>query len=133
MADRWQASLYFLRPMLRLSIASVWLIAGAISLWVYPREASESLLVRSGISREMAPYVLNLLAVADIGLGLGTWMKWHLPTTTIIQLCLIVGYSLIIAVTLPEFVIHPFGAVIKNLPLFVATLVMLVLELEQDR
>jgi uncharacterized protein YbjT (DUF2867 family) len=130
-ADRRQASLYFLRPMLRLSIASVWLIAGVISLWVYPREASESLLVRSGIPAEMAPSVLNLLAGADIGLGLGTWMKWHLPFITLIQLCLIVGFSLVIAVSLPEFVIHPFGAVVKNLPLFVATLVMLALEQER--
>jgi uncharacterized protein YbjT (DUF2867 family) len=130
-ADRRQASLYFLRSVLRLSIASVWLIAGVISLWVYPREASESLLVRSGIPAEMAPYVLNLLAGTDIGLGLGTWMKWHLPFIAIIQLCLIVGFSLVIAVSLPEFVIHPFGAVVKNMPLFAATLVMLALEQER--
>jgi uncharacterized protein YbjT (DUF2867 family) len=130
-ADRWQAALHFLRPMLRLSIASVWLIAGVISLWVYPREASENLLVRSGFSRETAPVLLSFLAIADIGLGLGTWMKWHLRLISIIQLSLILGFSMVIAVMLPEFVIHPFGAVVKNFPLFVATLVMLALEQER--
>lgn len=130
-ADRWHASLYFLRPMLRLSIASVWIIAGVISLWVYPHEASESLLVQVGFSQEVAPFLLNFLSVSDIGLGLGVLMKWHLPAVAVIQLCLIAGYSLIIAFALSEFIVHPFGPVVKNLPLFVATLVMLALEGER--
>jgi len=130
-ADRWHASLYFLRPVLRLSIACVWIIAGVISLWVYPREASESLLVQVGFSQELAPDLLSFLAVGDIGLGLGTLLKWHLPATVAIQLCLITGYSLVIAITLSEFMVHPFGPVVKNLPLFVATLVMLALEGER--
>ncbi|MDH5668754.1 MAG: DoxX-like family protein, partial [Nitrospira sp.] len=122
------ASLYFLRPALRLSIASVWIITGIISLWIYPRESSEHLLIQAGVSEEIAPYLLNGLAVTDIGLGIGTWMKWHMSIISITQLCLIIAYSLVIATVLPEFVIHPFGAIVKNGPLFVATMVMMALE-----
>jgi len=37
-------------------------------------------------------------------------------------------YSIIIAMVLPEFWLHPFGPLVKNLPLAVATLMMMALE-----
>jgi len=43
-AERWHASLYFLRPVLRFSIALVWIWAGWVSAFVYPVENSYQML-----------------------------------------------------------------------------------------
>ena len=37
---------------------------------------------------------------------------------------LILGYSVIIAIYLPEFWLHPFGPLLKNLPILAAILVL---------
>jgi uncharacterized protein YbjT (DUF2867 family) len=129
-SDRWHAALYLLRPLLRFSIALVWIASGVVSLLLYPREGSEALLLKSGIPAAMASAVLNLTACLDIGLGIATWLKWQLPFVVAAQLILIMMFSGIIAVALPEFWLHPFGPLLKNVPLFVATLVMLAIEQE---
>ncbi len=38
------------------------------------------------------------------------------------------GYSVVIAFALPEFWLHPFGPVLKNIPIIAATLAMMALE-----
>jgi hypothetical protein len=38
------------------------------------------------------------------------------------QMALIVGYSIIITIRLPEYWLHPFGPLLKNLPMLVAIL-----------
>jgi hypothetical protein len=44
------------------------------------------------------------------------------------QLILIAGYSAIIAVWLPELLLHPFAPVLKNLPMLAAILALHELE-----
>ena len=44
------------------------------------------------------------------------------------QIAVMLGYSLIITAALPEYWIHPYGPVTKNIPLIVATWVMMELE-----
>jgi len=48
--------------------------------------------------------------------------------TGIAQLLLMMAYTFIISVSLPEFLLHPFGPVVKNLPLAVAILVLMAAE-----
>lgn len=127
-ADRWHAGLYFLVSPLRLSIATVWVAAGVLSLTVFPAEESHALLRSSGIPAWLAPYVLNATALLDLGLGLATLLKWCLRIVLPVQLALIALFSLIIAITLPEFWVHPFGPLVKNGPLLVGTLILLALE-----
>ena len=44
------------------------------------------------------------------------------------QIAIIVAYTAIISVGLPEFCAHPFGPVLKNLPILAALLLLLQLE-----
>jgi hypothetical protein len=55
-------------------------------------------------------------------------MRYRITVVGAMQVALIVLYSAIITVSLPELWIHPFGPVSKNMPLIVATLMMIVLE-----
>ena len=66
-------------------------------------------------------------AAIDIALGIATlvarsrWL-WRF------QIAIIVAYTAIISVGLPEFWAHPFGPVLKNLPILAALLLLLQLE-----
>ncbi len=129
-AERWYAGLYFLRPLLRLSIALVWIIAGVTSACLYPVQESYALLARVGIDGAMAPFTLYTAAGLDLLLGLATLLRIRLRAAIYVQIAVMLGYSLIISVFLPEFWLQPFGPVSKNLPLLAATLIMLVMERE---
>lgn len=130
-AERWQARLYFMRPLLRFSIALVWLWAGMVSAFFYPVADSYQMLQQVGISGILAPLTLYSASLADFCLGLATLFCWRLRLIVVMQIAIMLIYSAVIALYLPEVWLHPFGAMIKNLPLLCATLVFLVLEEEQ--
>jgi hypothetical protein len=122
-AERWHAQLYFLKPVLGFTIALVWLWSGIISLFFYPHELSYRLLAATGISGIAAPVMLYGLAILDIGLGVATLCRYRLQRVLFWQIVIVLGYSVVVALMLPEFLIHPFGALLKNLP-FVLCLVI---------
>ena len=103
----------------RFVLASIWLITGLVVLAVYPKQDSMALLARAGFYGLSAAVALYGGALLDIALGVlslccnAKFAKWLWVT----QACLIVVYSLIITIKLPEFLIHPFGPILKNLPI----------------
>lgn len=127
-SDKWHAGLYFLAPALRLAIAFVWIFTGIISAFVFPIEQSYAMLAQTGIVGIWQPIMLYGAAVTDSLLGVATLFSYRLRLVVLLQICIIVLYTVIITLWLPEHWAHPFGAISKNLPLIVATLVMLVLE-----
>jgi len=130
-AERWHASLYFLRPLLRLSIAFLWVWSGIVSIFFFPHEQSYQFLAASGISGNAAPIMLYGLALMDIILGLTTLFAYRIRQLLLFQLVIIFLYTITITFTLPEFWLHPFGPVLKNIPLLVTLLVYLNLEGEK--
>jgi len=127
-ADRWYAGLYFLRPMLRIALALMWVITGLTSAFFYPPEASYAMLAKTGIEGVLAPLMLYGAAAFDLLLGLALLSSFHIRQAALLQIALMVVYSLIISIALPEFWLHPFGPVSKNLPLIVSTLILIVME-----
>lgn len=102
---------------IRLTLASVWLITGIISLGIYPVQDSLGLLSKVGIHGGLAVITLYGEAVLDIVIGVLTLIA---PSKALWQLqaIIVAGYSVVIALCLPEFLIHPFGPILKNLPIF---------------
>lgn len=127
-ADRWHAGLYFLKPLLRFSIAFLWIFTGIVSAFVFPIEQSYAMLAKVGITGFWAPLMLYGAAATDVALGVATLMAYRLRLVVLIQIAVIMLYSIIITFSQPEQWLHPFGPVSKNIPLIVATLTMLVLE-----
>lgn len=101
---------------IRLTLATVWIITGVLSLGIYPQQESLALLSRMGLHGSPALAALYLCAIADITLGGLTLVTYH-KKIWVIQALLIIVYTLIISVWLPEFWLHPFGPVLKNLPI----------------
>jgi len=117
-----------LRPslewLLRAGIASMWLIAGIVSLGLYPVEASLHLLVQIGVPASMAPPLLTGASLLDIALGLLTLWPRAPRWLWTAQIALVTIYTLIISLRLPELWLEPFGPVAKNLPILALLVLM---------
>lgn len=116
---RRNAELRWLLPILRTSIAIVWIVTGLLSLGIYPVEDSLSLLARSGVPATLQPLMLYGAAALDIAIGIGIFLirrRW----VWALQIALILFYTAVIAWKLPEFLLHPYGPVLKNLPMLAA-------------
>jgi uncharacterized protein YbjT (DUF2867 family) len=126
--DQWHAGLFFLRPLLRFAIALTWILAGLVSAFIYPQAESYALLAEVGLTGWSAPLALYGAAALDLLLGLATLSNRWLRIALYGQLLCMLLYTLIISYFLPAWWAHPFGPVVKNLPVALATLVLLVLQ-----
>lgn len=103
---------------LRLSLASVWLLT-ALASWHYPQAESLALIERTNLGGSTAIIALYAGIAIDTTMGLLTLVnlralqKW----LWLAQAMVIISYSVIIAIFLPEYALHPFGVLIKNLPM----------------
>lgn len=125
---RQRAQLQWLLPLLRLSIAAVWILTAFVSVFAYPIEASLDLLARSGIHGALGPAALYGSAALDLLLGILMLLPINRRPLYIVQMLLIVGYTAVISVALPEFWRHPYGPLLKNLPILAALLALHQLE-----
>jgi uncharacterized protein YbjT (DUF2867 family) len=115
--DAWQSRL------LRYTLAFVWIWTALVSIFLYPRDKSLALLERAHLHGTDAVLALYLSAALDFALGVMTIVKpgrllW------LSQAALIATYTLIIAITMPEALWDPFGAILKNLPILVILLML---------
>lgn len=128
-AERARAKLDWLLPVLRASIAIVWIFTAIVSAFVYPPELSYELLARTGIPPALQPAMLYGAALFDFLLGLGILLLGRRRWLWLAQLALIGFYTVVIAWKLPEFLVHPYGPLTKNLPMLAA--IWLLYELEE--
>ncbi|MDX5364172.1 MAG: SDR family oxidoreductase [Pseudazoarcus pumilus] len=108
-------------PLLHAALATMWFAAGIVSLLQH--EVSLALLASLGLSGASAVAVLVAASMLDLALGLATLLR---PSRALwlSQTLLVAVYSMIISVWLPEHWLHPFGPIVKNLPIL-AMLLML--------
>lgn len=124
-----QAQLNWLLPLLRISIAIVWIVTAIVSFGFYPVENSYELLANVGISGMFAPIALYGAATMDLIFGVATLALRKRRWLWYSQIAVIIGYSIIITWKLPEFWLHPYGPLLKNIPMLAA--IWLLLELEE--
>jgi len=103
----------------RIAVALVWLVTAALSLGLYPVEDSFALLAQVGLHGPMASAALYGGALLDLALGIATLALRGraLRMTYLAQVALILSYTAIITIALPAFWLHPFGPILKNLPM----------------
>lgn len=103
----------------RIAVALTWLVTGVVSLGLYPVSASLALLAQVGLRGDAAQVALYGAALFDLALGLATLVLRGraLRVAYLAQAALILSYTAIISVALPAFWLHPFGPILKNLPM----------------
>lgn len=128
-----EARLGWLLPLMRGALAVVWIVTGIVSLGVYPVSESYALLARVGLNGVMASVALYGAAILDLGFGVGILVMQRRLWLWRAQMALIVSYTAIISLYLPEFWAHPYGPLTKNLPMLAAILVLHELETDGRR
>ena len=98
---------------MRLGIALIWIWTAIVSWFLYPQAESLDWLGRLGFT-EQGHLLLAAGCLVDMAMGMaaGVFARrriWQL------QFAIVTCYSLVIAIGLPEFLIHPFGPISKNL------------------
>ncbi|HZY20580.1 MAG TPA: SDR family oxidoreductase [Ramlibacter sp.] len=109
-------------PALKASLALLWIWTAAVSFGLYPVEGSRELLARVGLHGALATLALYGAATLDLLLGVLTlWApaRWR-SSVWLGQLALIAGYTGLITLFLPEYWLHPYGPISKNLPIMAA-------------
>jgi hypothetical protein len=120
-AVRSHALMGWLQPVARLSLALVWIVTAYVSALVYPVAESFELLARTGVPEAWRPAALYGAALLDLVLGVATllpprgqrWRGWLYAA----QAGLILVYTALITWRMPEFWAHPYGPLLKNLPM----------------
>jgi len=102
--------------LMRYTLAAVWLVTGMLSLGIFPQRESLELLEHVGLHGAVALSALYGSASLDIALGILTIARPS-PILWRTQAMLVLAYSVIIAFCLPWYWLHPFGPVLKNLPI----------------
>jgi hypothetical protein len=100
----------------RLVIAFLWLVTGITSMWGAP-EIGYEVLARGNIYGLYADACLLLGSVVDILLACWILLGIRIIYCGWAQILVITTYTLILTIIAPEFWLHPFGPLTKNLPI----------------
>jgi uncharacterized membrane protein YphA (DoxX/SURF4 family) len=122
-----------LHTLLRLAIAFIWLWTGLVVLFLTPIEDSVALIAPLGLPERAALLLIVLLAIGEILLGGLTLINWRVRLWSVIQIGLIVVFTLALTIIYPELWLHPFGPLSKNLPLLAATIILYAWETQRER
>ena len=114
-------------PVLRFALALMWLWAAVVSAGLFPVGESLAMLARVGLTGTVAQVALYGACALDLALGVATLVV-HRRRLWTLQALLVLGYTAIITVFLPQQWLHPFGPVVKNVPILAAILLMRALE-----
>ncbi len=117
---RRNANALWLEPLARLALALLWLISGLLGLiFIDPRVPAW--LARLGLdptAADVARYAASGLDLAFAGLSL----FWPRRALWLAQFLLVAAYTPLASLAAPEEWLHPFGPLLKNLPIAVLLL-----------
>ncbi|MCL9685076.1 NAD(P)H-binding protein [Legionella maioricensis] len=126
--DRTAAKLYFLKPVLKFSLAFIWLFTAISCLFFYPKSASYALLGQIGVNTFWQPILFYGACFIDAGIGLALLLNIKPKKTGLLQILIISVYSAILTWKIPNLWFEPFAPLAKNIPLLAAVLISLALE-----
>lgn len=98
---------------IRLGISFIWIWTAFVSWYVYPHADSFELLRKTGITHHTG-LVFGASCLLDLVMGIASCIYarsllwWS-------QFLLVSAYTVVISVCLPEFLVHPFGPIVKNI------------------
>lgn len=127
--DRLAARLYFLQPILRFALSLLWIGSGIVGL-LLPIESSISILQVFAIPAHVSSVLIWIFCFIDLAIGAAILMRVRPGFMAIIQLCLVIGYTIGLSTIQPALWLDPFGPLLKNIPIIVAVLLLAVMEEE---
>ncbi|RYY73103.1 MAG: NAD-dependent dehydratase [Gammaproteobacteria bacterium] len=109
---------------LRHSLSFLWLFTAATSFW-WARDIGLQILAQQNISGDLADICINSGSFLDALIGFWLLTGYRLKICYMLQLALITTYSILISFIAPQFWLHPFGPVTKNIPILALIVVLM--------
>ncbi len=125
--DRLHARMHFLGPLLRLTLAIMWIASGLVGLW-QPAAVNSAILAGLDLAGAGASAVVWTSCLIDIAIGIALILRLWPRLLAIVQLTVMTGYTLGLSFISPALWLDPFGPLLKNLPIAIAILVLVALE-----
>lgn len=114
--DRWHAQLYFVAVLVTFALSATWVLSGMIGLWVLP-DIGEKVAGRLGLFGLAADIAAFGACVMDIAVGLWVASRRVPGFCALVQMVIVLVYSVVLGIAIPELWIDPFGSLVKNLPM----------------
>lgn len=128
--DLWHARLYLIRPVLRLTLALLWLMSGMLGLLLSP-DAFLPLVQSTTLPEQALIALARIGGIADLAIALALLRAWKLKLMWRLQLGLITAYTAAFSFLAPELWALPLGGLLKNLPLLLLVIIHGILEDER--
>ena len=120
--DRWHARLFFLAPAVRWVLALMW-FASALAGLLFGHESARQFGEALGWPDGLSVLAQQTTSALDVGIGLLVLLDRCGRWATMVQLAVVLGYTLALGWALPVLWTDPLGALLKNLPILVLILV----------
>lgn len=116
--DLWQARLYLLKPLIRLTLALLWCASGLLGLFAAPEAFPEV---------QAPPWIAKVFGLVDLALAYALLRDMKPRRIAAAQLALVSSYTIGLTLLAPGLWLDPFGGLLKNLPILALILTHLAL------
>jgi hypothetical protein len=102
----------------RISLSFLWIFTGITSVF-FAKDIGYEVLEQGGITGPLANFCILIGSSLDVLIGFWILLKWKMKFCYMLQLIVIVSYTLMLTTIEPSYWLHPFGPLTKNIPLLV--------------
>lgn len=120
--DRWHARLFFLAPLLKAVLASMWLASAWLGL-AHGAMQTQAVVHSLGLPASWADPMRIGSSLLDIAVAAQMLFDRSVARAALVQLAVVSGYTVVIGLALPELWLDPLGPLFKNLPVMLAIVV----------
>lgn len=116
--DRWHARLFFLAPALQAVLLVMWLASAWLGLFHGATQTGQ-LLEAIGLPVSWSKPLQLGSSLLDVGVAAQLLFDRSAARAAVTQLLVVVGYTVVIGLALPELWLDPLGPLLKNLPILI--------------
>ncbi|MBN8552770.1 MAG: NAD(P)H-binding protein [Caulobacterales bacterium] len=120
-ADRWQARLYFVRPLAVVVLGLFWIVTGLVTLGP-GFQAAKQHLVTAGFGEALAWHGTFWGGWFDVIMGLALWVRSWTRMVSLAMVAATLGYLVGATIWAPQLWLDPLGPWLKVLPMMVLCL-----------
>ena len=113
--DLWQARLYFLNPLIRMTLALLWLVSGILGLTL--PTATFLPLIDTALPDTALTVMARAGGLIDLAIAAALIRNWQPRATAALQALMVASYTLAFTVLAPALWLLPLGGLLKNLPI----------------
>lgn len=124
--DRWHARLVFLKPVLTLGLAVLWLASAVLGIFRQPPDTG-LIVQRMGLPAAAGPAVADIFSLLDLVIGALLLFGSAGRKAGLLQLATVGGYTLGLTLVQAGLWLNPYGPLLKNIPAILAILVWMAL------